>query len=118
AGFLGWELWSATRPVAHPLTRLSVDLGPDAVRGPQLTVAVSPDGTRIAYSARSNQGTIQLFTRRLDQVQAAAVAGSESISLVPFFSPDGEWIGFFSSDSVKKASTQGGGSITLGPKPA
>ena len=32
-------LWYATRPVSHPLTRLSVDLGPDALTGVNITAA-------------------------------------------------------------------------------
>jgi serine/threonine protein kinase len=62
----GW--WSATRPVARPLTRLSVDLGPEAVRGLRPTTAISPDGSRIVFTGRGPSGaTTQLFTRRLDQ---------------------------------------------------
>jgi len=115
ASAYGW--WSATRPVARPLTRLSVDLGPGAARGPAVTAVISPDGTRIAYSGFSSQGTIQLFTRRLDQAVATAVAGSNSTNLAPFFSPNGEWIGFFNDVEVKKVSTQGGSPVTVGPYP-
>jgi serine/threonine-protein kinase len=97
---------------------LSVDLGPDAVRGSSVTAVISPDGTRIAYSGRLSQGLVQLFTRRLDQAVATAVVGSGSTALVPFFSPDGEWIGFFDDINVKKVSTQGGSPVTIGPLPS
>ena len=32
----------------------------------------------------------------------------------PFFSPDGQWIGFFVSDQLKKISVQGGAPMALG----
>jgi len=43
-GLVAW--WRATRPVDHPLTRLRVDLDPEAMTGLNLTVAISPDGHR------------------------------------------------------------------------
>ena len=49
-------LWRATRPVDHPLTRLNVDLGPEAMTGLNLTVAISPDGRRLVYPARGPDG--------------------------------------------------------------
>ena len=37
---LGVGLWRSTRPIDHPLTRLNLDLGPDAVAGLNTTVAI------------------------------------------------------------------------------
>jgi serine/threonine protein kinase len=48
----GIFLWRATRPVDHPLVRLNVDLGPDALTGLSTTVAISPDGRRLVFPAR------------------------------------------------------------------
>lgn len=49
----GWFIaWRATRPVAYPLIRVNVVLGPDAVAGLNATVAISPDARRIVYPAR------------------------------------------------------------------
>ena len=118
AAAAGWGMWwSATRPVERSPMRLSVDLGPEAVRSPAISAVISPDGTRIAYSGRLSQGLMQLFTRRLDQAVATRIAGSESTYLFPFFSPDGEWIGFFNDIDAKKVSTQGGAPITIGRMP-
>ena len=50
--------------------RLSVDLGPDAVARPRITVAISPDGTRLAFVARGAEGVQQLATQPLDQIHA------------------------------------------------
>jgi serine/threonine-protein kinase len=116
AGFgYGWR--SATRPVDRPLTRLSVDLGPDAVRNPGVTVVPSPDGSRIVFTGRSAKGGRQLFMRRLDQAVATPLAGTELVGLPTwgsFFSPDGEWM-----PSTGGATSEGKcGSPGLPPGPA
>ena len=53
-----------------------------------------------------------LFVRKLDQLQAAALAGTEDAAS-PFFSPDGQWIAFFAGGQLKKVSVTGGAAITL-----
>jgi serine/threonine-protein kinase len=109
---LGW--WRATRPVAHPLTRLSVDLGQEAMMGLNNTVAISPDGRRLVFPARGADGRQQLSTRLLDQTEAVLLPGTEG-GFDPFFSPDGQWIGFFAGGQLKKISVQGGAPVALCP---
>jgi serine/threonine-protein kinase len=109
----GWlVVWRGARPVDHPLTRLSVDLGPTAVAGLNLTAAISPDGRRLVFAARGPDGRQQLATRLLDQAQPTLLPGTEGGS-DPFFSPDGQWIGFFAGGELKKISVQGGSPVTL-----
>jgi Tol biopolymer transport system component len=109
---LGVVHWRATRPVDRPLMRFSADLGPEAVEGPNITAAISPDGTRLAFVARDAEGKQQLATRLLAQAQATLLAGTENVAN-PFFSPDGQWIGFFADGKMKKISVQGGATVTL-----
>ncbi len=104
--------WRATRPVDRPLMRFSADLGPEAVEGLNITAAISPDGTRLAFVARGPGGRQQLATRLLDQAQATVLSGTENAA-DPFFSPDGQWIGFFADQKMKKISVQGGAAVTL-----
>jgi Tol biopolymer transport system component len=110
----GW--WRATRPVEHLLTRLSVDLGPQAVRAPRETIALSPDGTRLVFVGRgADPGTRQLFTRQLDEPDAAPIAGTifgASLAM-PFLSPAGDWIGFIAGNAVMKVAVQGGSSFQI-----
>jgi len=103
--------WRDTRPVLHPLLRFSADLGPEALVGNFATVAIAPDGTRIAYPVRTSSG-IQLATRLMEQSRATVLAGTESAEQ-PFFNPDGQWIGFFAEGKLKKISVQGGAAVTL-----
>jgi serine/threonine-protein kinase len=110
AGF--WAAWRAARPVKHPLVRLSVLPGPDALKGASLTAVISPDGRRLVFPARGADGQQRLATRLLDQDQANTLPGTEGGS-EPFFSPDSQWIGFFAGDRLKKISVNGGAPVTL-----
>jgi serine/threonine-protein kinase len=105
-------LWRATRDVEQPLIRLSVDLGPDALTGLNVTAAISPDGRRLVYPVRGRNGTPQLATRLLDQAEPTLLEGSE-FGREPFLSPDGHWIGFFTNGKLLKIPSQGGAAITL-----
>ncbi len=107
-----WTAWRSTRPVDHPVLRLSVDLGSEAVAGSNLTAAISPDGTRLAFPAHGPDGTTQLATRLLDQPQSTLLSGTGG-AFDPFFSPDGQWIGFFAGGKMKKVSVRGSAVITL-----
>ena len=110
----GWFVaWRATQPAEYPLMRLSVDLGPDAVMGLNTTVAISPDGRSIVYPARGPDGKQQLATRLLDQAQPAFLPGTQG-GADAFFSPDGQWICFFSGSQFKKIAVQGGAPVLSG----
>ncbi len=74
-------------------------------------VAISRDGTKIAYlGARGH--TTQLYLRPLDRLEPQPLPGSANATS-PFFSPDGQWVGFFADGKLKKASIHGGEATTL-----
>jgi Tol biopolymer transport system component len=112
ASAYGW--WRAPRPVARPLMRLSVDVGPEALTNEFVSVVLSPDGSRIVFTGRGNtSGTQQLFTRRLDQQQATRL-GTEFASVDNlFYSPNGEWVGLFTNQGLMKVAAQGGSAIVI-----
>jgi Tol biopolymer transport system component/predicted Ser/Thr protein kinase len=108
-----WNLKPAPSP--QPVTRTVINLPP----GQQLAglengpaVALSSDGTRLAYVARQG-GTQQLYLRAMDSLEARSMPGTEG-GVSPFFSPDGQWIGFFAGGKLKKVSMSGGAALTLG----
>jgi serine/threonine-protein kinase len=109
---LSMFFWRATRPVEHPLARLSVDLGPDAVTGISSSFAISPDGQRLVYPVHAPDGTQQLATRSLDQAQATLLPGTVG-GEDPFFKPDGQWLGFFADSRLKTISIHGGAPAAL-----
>lgn len=114
ASGVGW--WRASRPVTRPYQRLNVDLGPDAVFNEAGMFAISPDGTGLVFTVQTPEGT-RLAMRPLDQPGTLLLPGTENAS-EPFFSPDGQWIGFFAGGKMKKIATRGGPPVTLCDAPA
>ncbi|PYP66816.1 MAG: hypothetical protein DMD26_06595 [Gemmatimonadetes bacterium] len=81
------------------------------------TIALSPDGTRLAYVGRAGEGR-RLYVRRLDQLDVQVLPGTQNAAS-PFFSPDGEWVAFFSEDAkLKKVALAGGAPVVIADAPA
>jgi serine/threonine-protein kinase len=72
-------------------------------------VAISPDGSRLAYIGGPRS---QLLIRARNQLHAIAVPGTEGAS-TPFFSPDGSKVGFLRVKDVEIASINGAPPITV-----
>jgi len=70
------------------------------------TVAISPDGARIAYSTAREVGRSPLTVRSLGAYETRDVSGMQGSSN-PFFSPDGRWIGFYADATVSADSIVG-----------
>jgi serine/threonine-protein kinase len=99
----------------QPLLRLSLAFSPDEapVTGGDLPfLALSPDGTRLVYAGRAPGGGRRLYVRPLDRFEVVALPGSEG-AMSPFFSPDGQWVGFWADKKLKKVSLAGGRPQTL-----
>jgi hypothetical protein len=89
---------------------LGADVSLPSLTSGGTSVAISPDGTRLVYAS----GTpVKLFTRRLDQPKATELPGTQGASS-PFFSPDGQWVGFPSGSKLNKISVEGGAVVPLG----
>ena len=58
----------------------------------QTAMAFSPDGSELVFVGWRD-GVQQLYVRSLDQYEARPLSGTEG-AVNPFFSPDGEWVGF------------------------
>jgi len=110
--------WNLKPLPPQAVTRTVINLPP----GQQLagldsgpSVALSPDGTHLAYVA--TQGTTQqLYLRAMDNVEAKPMPDTEG-AINPFFSPDGQWLGFFAGGKLKKVSVSGGAAVTVGDAP-
>jgi Tol biopolymer transport system component len=113
-----WSPWTPAPARRQPL-RLSADLGADlsiaGASGP--AVALSPDGSLLAFAARQTDSSSMLHVRPLDQLHAQPLPGTEGATS-PFFSPDGRWIGFFADGKLKKVSIGGGAVVAICDAPA
>jgi serine/threonine-protein kinase len=110
AGATAWTLWPASAP-PRGTTRFSIPLaeGQQFTRAGRHAIALSPDGKRLVYVANR-----QLYLRAMDDLTAAVIPGTEDADpSEPVFSPDGEWVAFWSNEELKKIPTRGGTAITL-----
>jgi serine/threonine protein kinase/Tol biopolymer transport system component len=107
--------WNLKPSPPQPVSRTVITLPPGQElagmdNGP--AVALSPDGTRLAYVAR--EGSIQqLYLRAMDSLESTPIPGTEG-AINPFFSPDGQWLGFFRGTKLMKVPVGGGTAVTLG----
>ncbi len=91
---------------------LSLPAGQSLDLDEQPAVAISPDGRRLVMEVRSEKGR-QLLLRDLAHLEARLLEGTENAS-APFFSPDGEWVGFISPSGLGKIAVAGGPPVYLG----
>jgi|RhiMethySRZTD1v2_1073278.scaffolds.fasta_scaffold00858_15 eukaryotic-like serine/threonine-protein kinase len=113
---VGLAMWSRQpAPPARDITRFTIALG-DGRRffeSGNPVLAISPDGSRIVYSADR-----RLYLRSLSELEARPIAGTETpVGQVsaPVFSPDGQSIAFVSGRpaSIKRISVTGGAAVTI-----
>jgi serine/threonine-protein kinase len=114
ASLATWNLKPSPAPPL-PVTRTVINLP----SGQQLAglengpaVALSPDGAHLAYVATQG-ATQQVYLRAMDSQDAKPIPDTEG-GVSPFFSPDGQWLGFFAGSNLKKISVSGGTAVTLG----
>ena len=104
---------SAPERVIHAIVPPPDDWVVSSQQAP-MRLAVSPDGTRIAFIASTVEKPVrtQLWVRRFDSLSAQAFAGTDN-ALGPFWSPDSRFIGFFADGKLKKIDSSGGPAIIL-----
>lgn len=111
-----WNLRSPGSPSPQTAKRFTITLpatdelaiGTGLV-GPAL--ALSSDGANLVYVGRRNN-VDQLYLRPMNQLEAKQIPGTEG-ARQPFFSPDGQWIGFFAERKLKKVSLAGGAPLNV-----
>ncbi|MGH9399613.1 MAG: TolB family protein, partial [Thermoanaerobaculia bacterium] len=75
-------------------------------------LAVSPDGSQLAYVAWDTQGPSRIFLRPLSAQEARPIPGTEGARSL-FFSPDGKTIAFFASGKLKRVELSGGAAVSI-----
>jgi len=116
-----------TRPVSIPpeTTRTVLSVAPTGetsganpleqrvggARPTRTAIALSPDGKTLVFGAIWG-GRQQLYARAMDQLSATLIAGTSG-GYSPFFSPDGQWVGFGADGELRKVPLSGGPAVTL-----
>lgn len=102
--------WLKPTPVApRPITHF-VTAAPQGIAGSP--IAVSPDGTRIAWASASFD---HIYLRTMDDPLAKPIPGTEGGGF-PVFSPDGQWLAFYTGAGpvqLKKIPLTGGAPVTV-----
>jgi serine/threonine protein kinase len=106
------------QPAPSPVPqRLSIELGADATLATtDAPFALSADGALLAFVARPAGRAAQLYIRRLDQLAAMPLSGTDGAA-TPCFSPDGQWLAFFADAKLKKVRVTGGAVAILADAP-
>jgi serine/threonine protein kinase/Tol biopolymer transport system component len=118
AAIASLAVWNLKPSSPRPVTRMVINMPPGQQlagldSGPSLVI--SPDGTHLAYVVRQG-GTQQLYLREMDSLEARAIPGTDG-AVNPFFSPDGQWLGFFANRKLMKISLSGGAAQALANAP-
>jgi serine/threonine-protein kinase len=122
-GLTVWSWFGRSEPPPRSPVRFEVNTPPDgplAMTPTMRDIAISADGRRIVYQS-SQGGTAlgrRLYVRQADRVDATLLRGTDAAQS-PFFSPNGEWVGFAVSQqrSLKKVSIFGGPAVTIAELP-
>ena len=108
----GAGVWWLTRPAPASLVRTTIATsGPTilALHGTDRDIAITPDGSRLVY-----RGNNQLLVRPLNRLEPDVLTGLGAPRGV-FLSPDGQWIGFFDGNTIRKVAITGGSPVTITP---
>ena len=97
-------LWHAYRHTSAPQSTMQFAV---PIPGPTDHLALSADGTMLAFVATDPNGQDSLFVQRVGGPTATQLQGTIG-ALYPFWSPDNAWIAFFSDGKLKKIPAAGG----------
>ena len=114
-GAVVWPRWASRAPATASVVRTTIDLpGGQTLASNDSSaypLAVSLDGARIAYVGEQ-EGLTQLHVRELSEMESHAMPGTTGAAH-PFFSPDGQWVGFFADGALQKVAVAGGAPLRI-----
>ncbi|HXG87492.1 MAG TPA: protein kinase [Vicinamibacterales bacterium] len=109
-GVAAWRIWPSLEP--RPTTRFDYvvpENQPLANATQRPVIATSPDGRSYVY-----QTTEGLYLRSMGDLEARLIPGTTEDLSSPFFSPDGQWVGYWAATGqLKKIGVSGGAPVTL-----
>jgi serine/threonine-protein kinase len=126
AALSAWAAAALNTDPPRPVTVSMINLAPsqEFTSMGRHVLALSADGTRVVYAAGQ-----RLYMRSLDSLTATPVPGSgvpeatpnalggtgggAEAGRSPFFSPDGEWIGFWHDEQLKRVAVAGGAPVVI-----
>jgi Protein kinase domain/WD40-like Beta Propeller Repeat len=118
-----WVQWRGGRSTPGDVVRFTMETAPAEMLGPEeyccrptfTSLALSPDGRTVVFSGVSGSASVpqlQLYKRTMDQSDAVPLVGTAGAEQ-PFFSPDGQWLGFWVGGRLKKVPVAGGPAVAI-----
>ncbi len=101
----------APEPDARVFTSLFVP-PTNPANPPALRLALSPDGTKLAYTAPDATGRVLIWVRSFATLDPQPLPGTTNAS-APFWSPDSRHIAFQADGSLKRVEATGGPVLSL-----
>ena len=116
AGSIFMTLVRPNPPEPPVVLRLPIEVPTDkplyTKTAPNCFLAISPDSTHLVYVGELDNKDTELYIRSMDSLQIKPIPGTIGAHN-PFFSPNGQWVGFFTEEQLKKVSLTGGEPLTL-----
>jgi Tol biopolymer transport system component len=112
---LAWTMLNRQKePTGRTEVRFQIPAPEKLHFGTYDTLALSPDGERIVFTAGfyGRDGN-RLFVRPLNAETATEIPIPYSVAQYPFWSPDGRQIAFSSGQALKKVDLSGGSPVTI-----
>jgi serine/threonine-protein kinase len=101
ASALAWTGWRlASRSPGGPTTSLALSMPPGVRLSADQAIEFSPDGHAVVYAGMDERGTQRLYWHDLHQADGWPLRDTEGAA-EPFFSPDGQWLGFWRARDEK-----------------
>jgi predicted Ser/Thr protein kinase len=107
AGLAVWTSRPSDRATRAPV-RLSLNLEHGLGTLDAAILAISPDGTRVVHKS----GAGPLYVRELGRDEWTPIPGTEGAQ-TPFFSPNGNWLGFVTAGKLMKVQLEGAGAAVI-----
>ena len=121
AGAAAFVWWPREAAAPSPISRWTIQLRegesiaagrvPGGLGIGRPSIALSPDDRYIVYVVE-RAGQTMLHVRATNEFEGKPIPGTEG-GFQPFFSPDGQWVGFFTDTKLKKVFLQGGSPVEL-----
>jgi Tol biopolymer transport system component len=106
AGFAVSRVLSPGAPAAEVRKfDLGIELEPAAAGA--IETSISPDGSKVAMTMDG-----KLWVQKLDELEPREIDGTDG-ALSPFWSPDGEQVGYFTDDKILRVAAVGGPSSVI-----
>jgi serine/threonine-protein kinase len=109
AGTIGWVLKPTSTPV---ISRFSHVLDQDLpfTEASRSLAAIAPDGSAVVYNAGG-----RLYRRALNELDAYPIRGTDGAPSAPFFSPDGQTLGYWdqAAGELRRIAVGGGTPVSL-----